>query len=248
LESDIDSHRFDQLARHLASVSASTPRRTLLRSAATLGAALSGSALWSHAADARKRNKKKNKRKKKKGLCRTNGSTCTRKSKKCQAQNCLNTPFTIEAVWTNVNSDHDTFVFVPNEAGESFPSPAIDFGCNPEESACELDIYPFICVSQDARGPGDEVTTVRQLIPGTYEYWIELDDLSPAGDLTVTLRNANGRILRTWTSPENPNVNTQVGWHVFDINGQTKLITSIDQVIDDGLPDGAHDPNTDVCP
>src|SRR5689334_13403882 len=46
----------------------------------------------------------------------------------------------------------------------------------------EDDAYPFTCVSQDASGPSDEITTVRRLIEGNDEYWIELDDPSPAGD------------------------------------------------------------------
>jgi hypothetical protein len=252
LEFVIDSHQFDQLSRHLARVTALTPRRTLLQGAAALGTALGGSALWASASNARKKNKRKNKNKnknkrkneRKKGLCRTNGTTCGKKSKSCQAQNCLNTPFTIEAVWTS-DSDHDTFVFVPNEAGGNLPSPFINFACN--GSGCELDVYPFICVSEDATGPGDEVTTVRQVIPGTYEYWIELESQIPAGDLTVTLRRSNGSVVQSWSSPENASID-QRGWHVFDINGQTKSITSFDQLIDDDLPEGAHDPNTNVCP
>jgi hypothetical protein len=244
---DMDSHRFDQLARRLASVFTATQRRTLLQGAAALGAALTGASVWSDETESRKKRKRR-KRKNKKRLCRKNGTTCNKKSKKCKANHCLNTPFTIEALWTNVITDHDTFVFVPNEAGVTLPSPWITSSCNPASSNCELDLYPFICVSEDAQGPGDEVTTVRQLIPGTYEYWVELYTPSPAADLTVTLRRSNGKVVQSWSSPENGEGNPESGWHVFNIDGQTKSITSIDQLIDDILPDGAHTPNTNVCP
>ena len=137
---------------------------------------------------------------------------------------------------------------MPNEEGASLPAPYIDYTCNPVDSPCADDVYPFICVSQDATGPGDEVTTVRSLIPGTYEYWIELYQSSPEGDLEVTLRNKGGNFIRSWISPANPNAASQIGWHVFDINGKTRSILSVDETIADSMPSGAHDPNTDVCP
>jgi hypothetical protein len=75
---------------------------------------------------------------------------------------------------------------------------------------------------------------------------MELAGASPDEDLTVTLRNANGRALRSWTSPENATAD-QRGWHVFNIQGSTGSIISFDDLINDDLPTGAHDPNTDVC-
>lgn len=171
---------------------------------------------------------------------------CSGSGAACQARNCLKAPITIEARWTNEDTDQDTYLYVPIQAG-SPPSPFIDFTCNAATSNCEGNFYPFACVSQDAQGPGDEVTTVRRLLDGRYEYWIELDGLSPAADLAVTLRRSNGDVVRTWTSPENPSTDTQIGWHVFNINGSTGRVTSIDQVSAD-TPGNAHIPNTNVCP
>jgi hypothetical protein len=231
----MDASRLDRIARRLGYLNTATARRPLVQGAAALGAALAGASIWSEEAAA------------KKTLCRKNGSKCKKKSKKCKAKHCLTAPFTIEASWTNVNSDHDTYLFVPNEAGATLPSPLIVYTCNPAMSDCEDDVYPFTCVSQDAAGPGDEVTTVRKLIAGTYEYWIELQNPSPAGDLTVTLRKATGKVVRSWSSPENGD-DLERGWHVFSINGSKRSITSVNLLIDAELPGGAHDPNTNVCP
>jgi hypothetical protein len=183
-----------------------------------------------------------------KRLCRKNGSKCKKKGKRCQAKFCLTTPFTIEARWSNANSDHDTFVFVPKKEGSNDPSPVINHVCNPAVSDCEDEVYPFICVSKDATGPGDEVTTVRRLLAGRYEYWIELDESSPRGDLEVILRNASGRFIRSWSSPANPAVQKEFGWHVFDIDGATRSITAVDGFGDDEWPWTGHNPFTSVCP
>ncbi|MFN8590989.1 MAG: hypothetical protein U0031_05945 [Thermomicrobiales bacterium] len=90
------------------------------------------------------------------------------------------------------------------------------------------------------------MTTVRKLLDGTYQYWIELDEPSPAKDLTVTLRHTNGSRVRSWTSPANLSAQ-QVAWHVFDIDGKTGSVTSVDQVINSELPE-VREPNTYVCP
>lgn len=194
-----------------------------------------------HDADA----KKKKKKKKCKGCCTKSGSSCKKKSKKCKASFCLNAPFTITAAWT-VEADHDTFLFVPQEVGSTDPSPYIDYSCNVSDDPCNTQ-YPFACVDGDETSAGDEITTIYQLLAGKYEYWIELESTSAAGDLTITLRDNDGRTVRTWTNPAVPGAD-QVGWHVFDIDGTKGTISSIDQLISDSLPDGAHDPNTDVCP
>src|SRR4051812_21840583 len=60
-----------------------------------------------------------------KRLCRKNGGKCKKKGGKCKAQFCLAAPFTIEARWSNAASDHDTFLFVPNEEGNDDPFPHI---------------------------------------------------------------------------------------------------------------------------
>ena len=196
------------------------------------------------------RNPLKKKKKKKKpctDCCLANGKLCTKASTTCKPKNCLSTPFTIEARWNNPDTDHDTYFFVPNQSGATLPSPFIDYSCNPVDSDCENDVYPFICVSKDATGPGDEITTVRRLIAGKCEYWIELHEPSPAGDLTVTLRDKSGRVVRSWISPANPSPDDEIGWHVFDIDGSTGSIASVNQTVNSELPE-AHTPNTDVCP
>ena len=61
------------------------------------------------------------------------------------------------------------------------------------------------------------------------------------------LKDSGGRVVRRWTNPANLPP-TQVGWHVFDIDGDDGRVTSIDERIDQALEDGAHDPNTNACP
>ncbi len=235
----MDANRFDRFARVLTP----TPTRRNFGRSLT-GLALGGAlgSLFGRAETEAGRRKKK--RKRKQDLCLNDGSRCTKESKNCSATFCLKTPFTIEARWSNPDTDHDTNVFVPNAPGAALSSPYIDYNSG---SSCTNSgtVYPFAFVSQDATSPGDEVTTVKRLLAGAYEYWIELAESSPPRELTVTLRNANGKVVRSWLSPANPSV--QVGWHVFDIEGASKRITSIDLVIDSDLADGAHAPNTDVC-
>jgi len=143
-------------------------------------------------------------------------------------------------------------VFVPKKSADSPASPYIDERCNPASSSCQDDVYPFICVSKDAKTAGDEITTVRQLLNGRYEYWIELMTESPAGDVTVTLKNTSGAAVRSWSSPANTNLDggIELGWHVFDLDGATGNVTSVDETtdIDDYLPNSGHDPNDNVCP
>jgi hypothetical protein len=88
--------------------------------------------------------------------------------------------------------------------------------------------------------------TVAFLLDGKHEYWIALDSESPAGDVTVDLRNKNGQVVRTWSSPGNSS--TQSSWHVFDIQGERRSVTSIDRPISGFLPRVAHDPSSRVCP
>jgi hypothetical protein len=210
---------------------ASTRRRTLLRGA------LSGAFVaWLTETRAAK----------KKPRCKPNGAKCAKKSPECKSANCLRPSFTIRAKWANTESDHDTYFFVPNQKGSSDPFPLIVYTCNSDETN-DGALYPFAFVSQDAAGPGDEVTTVRKLLKGTYEYWIEVDSEVAAGDLEVILRNKDGKLVRSWSSPANPSAD-QRGWHVFDINGKTGSVDSIDTLVAGDLPDGAHDQHTDVCP
>jgi hypothetical protein len=238
----MDSNRLERLTRKLsARVNASTERRTLLRGARFLGAAAVGASMAPGESGAKNKRKKKSK----KALCLSNGIHCKKAGKKCKAKNCLATPFTIEARWSNPASDHDTYLFVPHDIGSDVPSPYIDADCQSETG--EAMRYPFAFVSQEAEGPGDEITTIAFLLDGTYEYWIKLEESTAAGDLTVILRSASGRVLRIWSSPENA-IPDDRGWHVFNIQGRTRSITSIDEVINGKPPGSVHDPYTDVCP
>jgi hypothetical protein len=235
----MDTDRFDALTRGLITGSS---RRGLLHTLLGSAVAIAGVAgVGSPGADAKKQKKKK--KKKCKGCCRGDGSPCTKKSSKCKAEFCLNAPFTIEANWV-VDADHDAVLFVPPENEETGPFPFIFFDCTAADSTCETG-YPFACMSGDETTSGSEIATIFQLLPGTYEYWNELD-VALAGELTIVLKDNGGRVMREWTNPANPDNDN--GWHVFDIDGATGRITTIDELIDGGVPQGAHDPSTEVCP
>jgi len=226
----MDSSRFDWIIRSLG---ATTGRRTLIQGAAVFGTAVVGGAILPDVAEA-------------KILCRKNGASCKKKSKKCRAEFCLKAPFTIEARW-NSGNDHDTILFVPNEEGSNDPSPYIWSACTPGVTDCEEEVYPYICVNKDALGPGDEITTVRRLLAGRYEHWIELWPEAPRDDLEVILRNASGRIVRSWSSPENSDDQKQLGWHVFDFDGASRRITSVNKFVNAEFP-WNHNPSTGACP
>ena len=179
------------------------------------------------------------------GGCRQNGSACRKPGRDCQKRFCLSAPFTIAATWTE-ERDHDTYVFVPPQNAETGSSPYLDFRCNPESTTCE-EAYPFACVDGDERESGDELTTVHRLLPGRYEYWIDLYDPSPAGAVTVILKAANGRVVREWTSPSTAALDSSA-WHVFDVDGRDGRVTAVDELAEGPMPDAAHDSFTTVCP
>ncbi len=191
--------------------------------------------------------KKKRRKHKKHGtsaaapLCTSNGKRCETPSTDCGANFCLKPPLSIAAAWTNVDADHDTVLYVPAGDSTTGPFPYVYYGCNPGNSFC-VEAYPFACVDQDARGPGNEITTIYRLLPGRYEYWIQLEEKVPAGDLFVTLSDGSGRVVREWSSPANA-TNDQVEWHVFDIDPDASIV-SIDALPPDGFPAG----DTDICP
>ena len=113
---------------------------------------------------------------------------------------------------------------------------------------CVPFVYPFAFMSGDAQGPGDEVATVERLLAGRYEFWTRVHGPADPGDLTVRLRDANGKVIGTWESPSNPSsTNELVGWHVFDINGATRSVTVFDDAGADPFDD-AHPENTNACP
>lgn len=235
----MDPNQFDRFTR---SILGTWSRRGVGRALAGLTLSAAAPPLLSIANAGAK--KKKRSKPSKGNLCSSNGSHCKKKGKTCNAGNCLQTPFTIQAHWVNPNTDHDTYMFVPNEPGAALPFPYLDYSCRSSDAGAGF-VYPFAYVDKDATGPGDEVTTVAFLLDGKTEYWIELAGDSPVGDLTVTLRNKNGNVVRSWSSPENGS--TQSGWHVFDIQGERKSVTSIDQPVSGPLASGAHASNTKVC-
>jgi hypothetical protein len=236
---DMDELTFDDITRTLVN---EQPRRTVLRRALVSGigslaaASLAGIALPDAAAAKR--------------LCRKNGSRCKQKGKRCKARYCrpeaagLRTPFTIEARWGDGNSSHDTYFLVPNAEGNTDPFPYVSYWCRPGQTECESDVYPYVCI--DDSGPVDQLVTVRRLLSGVYEYWLEVD---PAGvdEVTVLLRNADGRVLRSWVMPPNPfSTPEENGWHVFDLDGSTGHITTVDQFFAK-RPPALFPDMTDVC-
>jgi hypothetical protein len=236
----MDETRFVRIVRTLGF---GRSRRALVRGALAqggiaFGAAVAGNALLRHEAGAKK-------------LCRKTGSLCKHKGKGCKAKYCggpsvgLRTPFSIEVGWSDPSIDHDTYLFVPNADGNTDPFPYVNWSCRPGQTECQSAVYPYICV--DDAGPVDETVTVRKLLSGVYGYWVEVDP-AQQGELTVVLRNADGRVLRTWVAPPNPfSGPEEVAWHVFDLDGSTGHITTVDQVVDIALP-GIHPIHTDVCP
>ena len=174
-------------------------------------------------------------------LCTRSGKRCDTAGADCQPSYCLKPPFSIAAVWATIDADHDTVLYVPAGDATTGPFPYVYYGCNPGNSFC-VEAYPFACVDRDATGPGNEITTIYRLLPGRYEYWIQLEKKVPAGDLLVTLSDGSGRVVREWSSPANA-TNDQVEWHVFDIDPDASIV-SIDALPHDGFPAG----DTDICP
>lgn len=187
--------------------------------------------------------KKKGKGKKK--LCRPNGTRCGKPGKSCKKAFCLNGPFTIEANQNGASSPHDAYLFVPPENASTGPAPYLNFACNPGNSNGET-AYPFADIDQELPDAGDGVTTIYKLLPGRYEYWIQLKDNTAAGALTIVLRDNGGRVVRQWQNPANSSGNQQA-WHVFDIDGKQGTVASIDDQVDANLPSGVHNPYTFVC-
>jgi len=229
----MQTSRFDQLTRQL---STRTGRRRVVQTALVLGASVIG---VSHQDEAEAAT-----------LCLKDGSQCKTKSSTCQTMFCLKAPFTIEARWSS-DSNHDIYLFVPKQSGSGDPGPYINYSCDPAigfYETCDTE-YPFACGDGDQGAGGDEIMTVHKLLPGHYEFWVSL--YSPAdraaGDLSVKVRNRDGRILRTWKSPAFPG-GSSYSWHVCDIAGNTRSLKSVDVRKSELLPDVARYPNTDVCP
>ena len=181
-----------------------------------------------------------------KDLCRKNGTRCKKESRRCKSKFCLKTPFTIEARWNSSSQDHDAILFVPNSPGNSDEFPFIDYACLAGDTN-DGQLYPFAFSSGDAQGPGDEVFTVRRLLADKYEFWARIHGPAAFGDLTVSLRNANGKVLRAWSSPPNPSGSTLLDWHVFDIKGASHSVTGSDETVT-GLFSTVRADSTYVCP
>ena len=228
---------------HMAAVTRSLThvpsRRALLRglTGACLGLAVSR---LPDSAEAKKRRTKRRRKNKDAGpLCARNGEGCETHGDNCQARYCLKAPFTIEALREN-GATHGTYLFVPPETGATGPSPYTHYYCGQDASACD-ERYPFACVNQDAQAPGNEIATIYELLPGIYEYWIDLINPATAGDLVIVLKDNGGRVVRQWPNPANTTARS-LGWRVFDVDGDGR-VTSIDATLS-----GFYEPSTDVCP
>jgi hypothetical protein len=229
-ETTMNETQFDHFARHW-----SNSRRALLAGGLALTATRFGVPLT----DARKKKRKQKKRKRRGGGGQTPGNIC-------ETELCLSAPFTIEAFGAQPVDDV-TYLFVPPQDAMTGPAPYIEYVCSRAEYPCEQE-YPFACIDGVLTGVGSEVTTIHSLLPGRYEYWIEVPSGTPAGGLTVVLSGSDGRDVRQWTNPA-PTSPGRYGWHVFDIDGANGRVIDVDVAIDgNNLPDDAHDPHTAVCP
>ena len=231
------NRQFATLTRFLTDVPS---RRSLLRGLAAAGVGWGVGHLPDTVEAKKKRRKKRRRKHQNTGpLCTRNGGACAKLGKKCQSSFCLRAPFTISAIWQG-DANHDTWLLVPPKDGATGPLPQIDYDCNESNSPCRTQ-YPFACVSNDESGPGDEITTIYERLPGTYAYWLALDP-APAGELTVVLTARDGRVVRQWSSPAIAS-RLEGSWHVFDIDGETGRVTSVD------APLGPFpEPHTNVCP
>jgi hypothetical protein len=233
----MEPHRFDVTPQVLTRLPS---RRTVLRALAAAGTGW-GVGTLPESAEARKKRRKKRRRTPQETgpLCARNGEACARASKKCRERYCLRAPFTISAIW-QAESNHDTWLLVPPQDETTGPGPQIDYDCNQSNSPCQTQ-YPFACVSNDEFGPGDEITTIYERLPGTYAYWLALDP-APAGELTVVLKDRDGRVVRRWSSPAIAS-RLEGSWHVFDVDGETGRVTSVDAPL--GPFPELH---TNICP
>lgn len=216
-------------------------RRDVLRGlvAAALGL---GAPRLPDAAEAKNKRRKKRRRKHRDAgpRCARSGEECDTRGNDCQASNCLTAPFTIEAIWEST-ANFATYLHVPPEDGATGPSPYIYNDCNQSNSACAEE-YPFVCVDGGYEGPGTVIATIHELLPGVYEYWLQLPFGAAAGEAVLVLRDGDGRIVREWTSPPNATHPLTKAWRVFDVDGNGR-VRSIDTTLN-----GFYDPATDVCP
>jgi hypothetical protein len=233
----VDQHRFEAVTRFLSGVPS---RRHLLRGLAGAGLGL-GVARLPDGAQAKKTcNKKRRKNKEDAGpLCARNGEECHRQGDGCQASYCLKAPFTIEAIWES-DASYATYFHVPPENGATGPSPYVYNDCDQSNAVCAEE-YPFACVKGGYQGPGIHIATIHELLPGVYEYWIDLGAPLAAGELVIVLRDSAGRVVREWTNPAYA-MYQGLAWRVFDFDGDGR-VRSIDATLN-----GFYDPATDVCP
>jgi hypothetical protein len=174
--------------------------------------------------------------------CKKSGKRCKKKKSGCKAKYCatgLVAPLVIEANWTNPNSDHDIFLFVPNLPGNVDPSPHIDMTCASAQTTNGT-VYPFAFASGDAIGPGNEIMTIKKLVDGRYEFHVQLDVQTPANDVEVRLVK-KGKVLQVWRNPASPE---EDHWRVFSLTVKDGrgMLETIDDLVDQPIP------LTDVCP
>jgi hypothetical protein len=170
--------------------------------------------------------------------CRRNGQRCRKDGSNCKRRYCLEAPFDVTVEY-EIPKNHETFLFVPKADGATNPAPFIKTTCSPT-IPCDTR-YPFACIYDGG------LTRFHRFLDGTYEFWVNLAPDTDAGEVTVTLHDRGGRVVRTWENPQGDSM-YQRGWHVFDVDGERGSVVSIDQRSTGALPGTAYDPNTDVCP
>ena len=95
-----------------------------------------------------------------------------------------------------------------------------------------LENFPFARLDQDVVVGGTETVTITQFVPGTYEY--SINNFSRTGtfsaaNATVQITNEAGTLLGTVTPPNTPGN----FWRVATIDGNTGVVTIINQILAD---------------
>lgn len=112
------------------------------------------------------------------------------------------------------NTDTDSFLRIPN----------ID-NLISYYNRGSLDAEPFANLDTDSYGFGPETITISQLKAGTYEYWVEIVDSPSFAGAQVKVFDSNGLVAEFGGPTDEGPI---LPWHVFDIDGATGSITSVD--------------------
>ena len=126
--------------------------------------------------------------------------------------------------WGANPSDLDSHLQTPSINGSSYHIYYSNRG--------SLTTYPYAFLDQDVvNGYGPETITIAELFPGTYSYYIfkygGAGDISNSG-ASVMIYNQDG----LFTQVNAPLGGTQRYWHVANIDGDTGVVTIINQLMD----------------